>query len=43
MKCANIATAMQVLNAVAAVIQAPPGFAGTCDLPLITSHTGFGH
>jgi hypothetical protein len=43
MKCANIATAMQVLNAVAAVIQAPPGFAGTCDLPLITSPAGFGH
>jgi hypothetical protein len=42
-QAANIATAMQVLNAVAAVIQAPPGFAGTCDLPLITSHTGFGH
>lgn len=42
-QAANIATAMQVLNALTAVIQAPPGFAGTADLPLITSHTGFGY
>jgi hypothetical protein len=40
---ANIATGMQVLNAVAAVCEAPPGFATMATLPLIRSHAGFGH
>jgi 2,4-diaminopentanoate dehydrogenase len=39
----NIATAMQVLNSVSAVCQAAPGLATTATLPLIASHTGFGH
>ena len=38
---ANIATAMQVLNAVPAVCDAEPGFATMASLPLIRSHTGF--
>jgi len=42
-RSANVATAMQVLNAVPAVCDAPPGFATTASLPLIRSHTGFGH
>lgn len=42
-RSANVATAMQVLNAVPAVCAAPPGFATMADLPLIRSHTGFGH
>jgi len=42
-RSANVATAMQVLNAVPAVCDAPPGFANTASLPLIRSHTGFGH
>jgi hypothetical protein len=41
-RSANVATAMQVLNAVPAVCDAPPGFATTGSLPLIRSHTGFG-
>jgi hypothetical protein len=41
-RSANVATAMQVLNAVPAVCAAPSGFATTADLPLIRSHTGFG-
>lgn len=39
---ANVATAMQVLNAVPAVCEAPPGFATSASLPLIRSHAGFG-
>ena len=40
-RSANVATAMQVLNAVPAVCEAPPGFATTASLPLIRSRTGF--
>jgi hypothetical protein len=39
---ANVATAMQVLNAVPAVCGAAPGFATMASLPLIRSQTGFG-
>jgi len=38
----NVATAMQVLNAVPAVCESAPGFATAATLPLISSHTGFG-
>ena len=34
-------TGMQVLNAVPAVCDAPPGFATNATLPLIRSGTGF--
>lgn len=37
----NIATGMQVLNAVPAVCEAPTGFATNATLPLIRSATGF--
>ena len=37
----NIATGMQVLNAVPAVCEAPVGFATNATLPLIRSGTGF--
>ena len=37
----NVATAMQVLNAVPAVCDAPPGFATSATLPLIRSAAGF--
>lgn len=37
----NVATAMQILNAVPAVCAAPPGFATMADLPLIRSGAGF--
>lgn len=40
---ANIATAMQVLNAVQAVCAADPGFATMATLPLIRSAVGFGN
>ncbi|MFI5505852.1 dihydrodipicolinate reductase [Mycobacterium sp. NPDC051804] len=40
-RSASVATGMQVLNAVAAVCQAPPGFATSATLPLIRSQTGF--
>jgi hypothetical protein len=40
---ANIATAMQVLNAVQAVCAAEPGFATMATLPLIRSAVGFGN
>jgi hypothetical protein len=40
---ANIATGMQILNAVPAVCEAPPGFATTATLPLIRSARGFGN
>ena len=39
----NVATGMQILNAVPAVCEAQPGFATMADLPLIRSGTGFGH
>jgi hypothetical protein len=41
-RSANVATAMQVLNAVPAIVAAPAGFATMADLPLIRSHIGFG-
>ncbi|MEV3902027.1 dihydrodipicolinate reductase [Mycobacterium sp. NPDC050551] len=40
---ANIATGMQILNAVPAVCEAPTGFATTATLPLIRSARGFGN
>ena len=40
---ANVATAMQILNAVPAVCDAEPGFVTAASLPLIRSHTGFAH
>jgi hypothetical protein len=40
-RSASVATGMQVLNAVAAVCEAPPGFATSATLPLIRSHAGF--
>jgi hypothetical protein len=40
-RSASVATGMQVLNAVTAVCQAPPGFATSATLPLIRSETGF--
>ena len=40
-RAANVATAMQVLNAVPEVCEAEPGFATLATLPLIRSHTGF--
>jgi hypothetical protein len=42
-RSANVATAMQVLNAVPAVCDAPPGFATTASLPLVRSRVGFGN
>ncbi|MEJ6538020.1 MAG: dihydrodipicolinate reductase [Mycobacterium sp.] len=42
-RASNVATAMQILNAVPAVCTAPPGFATMADLPLIRSVTGFGN
>lgn len=42
-RSANVATAMQVLNAVPAVCEAAPGFATMASLPLVRSRTGFGH
>lgn len=40
---ANVATGMQVLNAVPAVCAAAPGFATIADLPPVRSLIGFGH
>lgn len=40
---ANVATAMQVLNAVPAVCAADPGFATIADLPSVRSLIGFGN
>jgi hypothetical protein len=40
-RASNVATAMQILNAVPAVCAAPPGFATMADLPLIRSGAGF--
>ena len=42
-RSASVATAMQALNAVPAVCEAPPGFATAASLPLIHSYTGFGN
>jgi 2,4-diaminopentanoate dehydrogenase len=42
-RSANVATAMQVLNAVPAVCDAAPGFATMATLPLVRSRTGFGN
>ena len=39
---ANIATAMQAVNAIPAVCAAPPGFATAATLPVIRSARGFG-
>jgi hypothetical protein len=41
-RSASVATGMQILNAVPAVCEAPPGFATSSTLPLIRSHTGSG-
>ena len=40
-RSASVATGMQVLNAVPAVCEAPPGFATSATLPLIRSYAGF--
>lgn len=40
-RSANVATAMQVLDAVPAICEDPPGSATTASLPLIGSHAGF--
>ncbi|WP_067668379.1 hypothetical protein [Nocardia miyunensis] len=40
-RAADVATAMQVLNAVPAMRRAAPGFAGTAPPPQIHSHAGF--
>ena len=42
-RASNVATAMQILNAVPAVCAAEPGFATMADLPLVRSVTGFGN
>jgi len=42
-RSANVATAMQVLNAVPAVCDAAPGFATMASLLLVRSLIGFGH
>jgi hypothetical protein len=41
-RAANVATAMQALNAVPAVVRAAPGIATMADLPLVRSGVGFG-
>jgi hypothetical protein len=40
-RSANVATAMQVLNAIPAVCAAPPGFATAASLPLVRCYAGF--
>ncbi|WP_207840497.1 NAD(P)H-dependent amine dehydrogenase family protein [Williamsia soli] len=40
---ASVATAMQIVNAIDAVCEAPPGPATMADLPLVRSHYGFGN
>jgi hypothetical protein len=40
-RSASVATGMQILNAVPAVCQAPPGFATSATLPLVRSFAGF--
>ena len=42
-RASNVATAMQILNAVPAVCAAAPGLATMADLPLIRSGAGFGN
>lgn len=42
-RSASVATAMQVLNAVPAVCDAPPGFATSAGLPVVRSYNGFGN
>lgn len=42
-RAASIATAMQAVNAIPAVCEAPPGIATMADLPLIRSGMGFGN
>jgi len=40
-RSASVATGMQILNAVPAVCEAPPGFVTMASLPLIRSYSGF--
>jgi hypothetical protein len=40
-RSASVATGMQILNAVPAVCEAPPGFATSASLPLVRSYAGF--
>jgi hypothetical protein len=42
-RAASIATAMQAVNAIPALCEAPPGIATMADLPLIRTGIGFGH
>ena len=42
-RAASIATAMQAVNAIPALCEAPPGIATMADLPLIRTGVGFGH
>lgn len=42
-RAALVTVAMQVVNAIPAVVAAPAGFATMADLPLIRSYTGFGN
>jgi len=42
-QAASIATAMQAVNAIPAVVAAPPGIATMADLPLVRGRTGFGN
>ncbi len=41
-RAASIATAMAAINAIPAVVEAPPGLATMADLPLVRSGFGFG-
>ncbi|MEL7129530.1 MAG: dihydrodipicolinate reductase [Pseudomonadota bacterium] len=42
-RAASVATAMHALNAVPAVVAAPPGIATMADLPIVSSVIGFGN
>jgi hypothetical protein len=42
-RAASIATAMQAVNAIPALCEAPPGICTMADLPLVRSLYGFGH
>lgn len=42
-RAASIATAMQAVNAIPALCEAPPGIRTMADLPLVRSGLGFGH
>ena len=42
-RAASIATAMQAVNAIPAVVAAPPGIATMADLPIVRSGAGFGN